>query len=49
MIGGGSNIWRGGRVLFEEKKENFEKVVNFRVRINLALIPCREIGTLKKN
>jgi len=35
-------------VIFEEK-ENFEKkVVNFRVRISLTLIPCREIETLKK-
>ena len=26
-----------------------EKVVDFRVRVNLALIPCREIEILKKN
>ena len=39
---------RGVGVMFEEK-ENFEKVVGFRVRIYLALIPWREIETLEKN
>ena len=41
---------RGVRVIFEEKKENFEKVVvDFRVRVYLALIPCRKIETLERN
>jgi len=36
--------------MFEEKKENFEKkVVDFRVRVYLTLIPCRKIETLKSN
>ena len=30
-------------------KEKFEKVVDFRVRIYLTLILCREIETPKKN
>ena len=40
---------RGVRVMFE-KKENFEKkVLDFMVRVYLALIPCREIETLELN
>ena len=36
--------------VFEEKKGYFEKkVVDFRVRISLALLSCREIETLKRN
>jgi len=33
-----------------EEKENFEKkVMDFRVRVSLALIPCREIETPERN
>ena len=35
----GGYVWRDRRVMFEEK-ENFEKVVDFRVRVYFALIPC---------
>ena len=31
-----------------EEKENFEKVVDFRVRFSLALITCREIETIER-
>ena len=32
--------------VFEEKKGDFEKkVVDYMVRVNFALIPCREIET----
>jgi len=34
---GGCYVWRDGRVMFEENKDNFEKkVVGFRVRVYLA-------------
>ena len=35
-----------GRVMLEERKVKFE-MVNFRIKISLALIPCREIENLK--
>jgi len=49
VLGVGGYVWRGGRVMFEEK-ENFEKkVMDFRVKVYLALIPYREIEILKLN